>query len=486
MVTVLFPGLRLPDSLSMGSEKWLARDGHMTRTAVALTFLLWAALTAAWIVSENASPITSTKNRRDQVLNQQAPKIRVGYIGDSLLQGNNLAARDGLLITAQANREITWTRALYPHFDIDTWIDLADSFRHFSGMNAGLSGDTAAQVRARMNAPGSPLPDIMIVSVGINSVTFGVSARSIQSDLQAICQFYLQRGIKVILSNIRPISAEFVPDGDPQLSVRSDVNAWIREFATTTADVVFWDVAAAYDDGSGRPLAGYTVDGLHPSSFGSQHAALSLVPIIRQLVKPGQPPSPGPINFFPNGQLAGKHGTAGPGVKGQIADGFTAEMLSPGATVTVEAAARPNRETGGGVQEFSFTLRGGSSIEVFGLTGKRFDVSMLAGKWVKARCKLTLQPWDGWRALYFNTTYMEWESNAPKTDELMQGIVWDLELETMPFKLPDHPSRIAPALRLYLHADRATGSGVMQVKEFEFFEVASPLPARNADRVEQN
>jgi lysophospholipase L1-like esterase len=458
----------------------------MTRPAVALAFLLWAALAATWIVSENASPVTSSKNRRDQVLNQQAPKIRVGYIGDSLLQGNNLAARDGLLITAQANREITWTRALYPHFDIDTWIDLTDSFRHFTGMNAGLSGDTSAQVRARMNAPGSPLPDIMIVSVGINSVTFGVSASSIQSDLQAICQFYLQRGIKVILSNIRPVSAEFIPDRDPQLTVRSKVNAWIQEFATTTPDVLFWDVAAAYDDGSGRPIAGYTVDGLHPSSFGSQHAAFSLVPVMQQLVKPGQPANPDAINLFPNGRLAGKRGTAGPGVKGRIADGFTAEMLSPGATVTVEADTYPNRETGGGVQELSFTLHGGSSVEVFGLTGKRFDVSMLAGKWVKARCKLTLQPWDGWRALYFNTTYMEWESNAPKTDELMHGIVLDLELETMPFKLPANPSRIAPVLRIYLHADTATGSGVIQVKEFEFFEVESPLPARNAGRVEQN
>jgi lysophospholipase L1-like esterase len=433
----------------------------MTRTFIASASLLWIAVIATWIGSENAGPVA---------LSQRAPKIRVGYIGDSLLQGNNLAAPDGLLITAQANREITWTRTLYPHFDIDTWVDLTDSFRHFSGMNGGLSGDTTAQVRARMNAPGSPSADIMIVSVGINSVTFGVSAPSIQSDLEAICLFYLQRG-KVILSNIRPISAAFVPDGDPQLSVRSDVNAWIREFATTTPGVVFWDVAAAYDDGSGRPIPGYTVDGLHPSSLGSQHAAFSLVAIMRQLVKPSQPANPDSINFFPNGRLAGNRGTAGPGVKGRIADGFTAEMLSGGATVTVEAATHPNRETGGGVQEFSFTLHGGSSVEVFGLTGKRFDVSMLAGKWVKARCKLTLQPWDGWRALYFNTTYMEWESNAATTDELMHGVVWDLELETMPFKLPDNPSRIAPALRIYLHADTATGSGVLQIKEFEFFQV---------------
>jgi hypothetical protein len=207
---------------------------------------------------------------------------------------------------------------------------------------------------------------------------------------------------------------------------------------------------------------------------------------MQQLVKPSQPTNPGAINFFPNGRLAGNRGTAGPGVKGRIASGFTAEMLSGGATVTVQAATHPNRETGGVIQEFSFTLHGGSTVEVFGLTGNRFDVSMLGGKWVKARCKVTLQPWDGWRALNFNTTYMEWESNAPTTDELMPGVVWDLELETMPFKLPAVPSRIAPALRLYLHADTATGSGVMQVKEFEFFEVESPLPARSADPVEQN
>src|SRR5882757_1844705 len=85
----------------------------MIRTVAALASLLSAALIVTWIVSENASPVTSSKNQRDQVSNQRAPKVRVGYIGDSILQGNNLAAPDGLLITAQANREITWTRALY-------------------------------------------------------------------------------------------------------------------------------------------------------------------------------------------------------------------------------------------------------------------------------------------------------------------------------------------------------------------------------------
>jgi hypothetical protein len=84
----------------------------------------------------------------------------------------------------------------------------------------------------------------------------------------------------------------------------------------------------------------------------------------------------------------------------------------------------------------------------------------------------------------FNTTYMEWESNASTTDELMRGIVWDLELETMPFKLPDMPTRIAPVVRAYLHVDTATGSGVIQVKEFEFFQVDAPDP-KGLDRTEE-
>jgi hypothetical protein len=203
---------------------------------------------------------------------------------------------------------------------------------------------------------------------------------------------------------------------------------------------------------------------------------------MQQLVKPGQPTNVDTVNFFPNGRLAGNRGTAGPGVKGPIADGFTAEMLSGGATVTVKAATHPNREAGGVIQEFSLTLHGGSSVEVFGLTGKRFDVSMLAGKWVKARCKLTLQPWDGWRALHFHTTYMVWESNASTTDELIHGVVWDFGVGDNAVQMPDMPNRIAPSLRIYLHADTATGSGVMQVKEFEFFQVDDPDAKVSAGR----
>src|SRR4051812_10640052 len=124
---------------------------RMIKAVPVLASLLFAALIVTWAASENGRAISSIENQGYQVSKGSA--IRVGYIGDSILQGNNMAAPHGLLISARANREITWTRALYPYFNIDTWIDPTDSFRHFAGMNAGLSGDTSAQARARMNAP---------------------------------------------------------------------------------------------------------------------------------------------------------------------------------------------------------------------------------------------------------------------------------------------------------------------------------------------
>jgi lysophospholipase L1-like esterase len=404
-------------------------------------------------------------------------KVRVGYIGDSILQGNNLGAPDGQLITALATREITWTRALFPYFDIDTWIDLTDATRHFNGMNAGVSGETTAQVLARVRVPSLLAPEIMIVSAGINSVVTGISSASIESDLRAICEYYLSRGIKVILSNIRLVGTEIIPDNSPQLTVRNDVNTWIEAFATSTPNLEFWNVAAAYDDGGGRPMPGYTADGIHPVSLGSQHAALSLIPIIRRLIEPtAQPMAPDADNFFPNRRLKGRGGRTGTGVTGRVAQGFSAEMISPGAKTIVMASILPNAETDGGSQEFRFSPHGGNSSEVFSLSlkAKSFDVAALAGKWVKARCKLTLRAWDGWRAINFNTTYMNWGSDTPETDEIAQKVDWNLDLETMPFKLPGVPASIAPTLWIYLHGDTATGTGMLQIQEFEFVEVDDP------------
>lgn len=409
----------------------------------------------------------------------QTAKVRVGYIGDSLLQGNNWAASDGSRISTSTSREITWARALYPNFDVDTWVDLTDA-RHFSGMNAGVSGDTSAQALARVGKPALLAPDIMIVSVGINSVTTGVASNSITSDLSAICQYYLARGIKVILSNIRPVDKIVLPDEDPRLVVLSDVNAWIRTFATTTPDVAFWDVASAYDNGHGRPKAGYTADGIHPVSLGAQHGALTLVPVLRQLIKTPIEKESGSENFFPNGRLSGIDGHAGNGVSGTLAHGLYARMKSLNSKTVVIASVRPNLDTGGGIQQFRFSnLGGGRDVEVFNLSlaATNFEVSALAGQWVKARCNITLSAWAGWRAILLDTNYMDWGAQPPITDEMILRD-WDLEIETMPFKLPLSPNPIAPVLSIFLHGG-ANGAGLLEIKQLEFVAVESPERRRD-------
>ena len=402
-------------------------------------------------------------------------RVRVGYIGDSLLQGNNWVTPDGLRISTSTSREITWARALYPFFDVDTWVDLADP-RHFTGMNAGVSGDTSAQTLARVAQPFRFHPHIMIVSVGINSITAGVAAHSITSDLSAICHYYLHLGIKVILANIRPVSTALIPDRDPRFEVLQTVNRWIKAFTETTENAALWDVATAYDDGHGRPKDGYTADGIHPVSLGAQHGALSLVPVLRRLIAAPPKQQPKPKNFFPNGRLGGIDGWAGNGVSGYLAHGMYARMKPRVSKTHAVASVRPNPDTGGGIQQIRFSAPGGGrDVEVFmlSLAATNIDLSGLAGRWVKARCKITLSAWNGWRAILLDAIHMDWGALPPVTDEMVVRD-WDLEIETMPFKLPLAPAAIAPVLSIFLHADNAKGSGLLEIKQLELFAVESP------------
>jgi len=155
-------------------------------------------------------------------------------------------------------------------------------------------------------------------------------------------------------------------------------------------------------------------------------------------------------------------------------------MISPDAKTTVKASTLPNSLTGGSVQEFRFSTHEGKSFEVFSfaLKASSFDVSALGGKWVKARCRLKLFPWDGWRGINFNTSYMNWASLDPSIDAMAQDTNWELEIETMPFKLGYFPKPVTPFLWIYLNGDHATGDGVARIEQLEFFQVNDPRAPR--------
>lgn len=399
---------------------------------------------------------------------------RVGYIGDSLVQGNNWAWLDGDLIFSSTRGEITWARAFYPHFDIDTWIDPSDGGRHFDGMNAGVSGETVAQIAKRLNRTLRWAPDIMIVSAGINSVTTGVDARTISSGLKSICEFYLDHGIRVILANIRPVTEDVIPVASDQFQVLEEVNTWIRSFAMATPGVEFWNVAAAYDDGHGRMKPEYTFDGTHLSSLGAQQGGLSLVAVLQRLVP--QQFKTEARNLFPNGRLRGVDGRAGAGITGQVAHGFYARMKPRNAKITAAASIGDDSD-GQGVNRFQFSAPGGGKdVEAFilSLNATNLDVSSLAGQWVKARCRLSLSAWTGWRGIQFSVTYADWGAQPPITDE-MAAIEWNLEIETMPFKLTETPRPIAPSLTIFMRGDMPISApGILAIRSFEVFKVEDP------------
>jgi lysophospholipase L1-like esterase len=403
-------------------------------------------------------------------------RTRVGYIGDSILVGNNFAT--SILISTRS-REITWARALYPHFECDVWMDSSDA-RGFVGMNAALGGYTVAMNRSSLPSPSQYSPQIMIVSAGINSATTDASEASIETDLEYICKFYLKHGIKVILSNIRPVSSAFILDGSPQQTIRNNVNRWIQNFATTTPNVVFWDVAAAYDDGTGRPRDGFTHDGLHPTPLGSQYGGTSLVPVLKTMIKPiARRMADDSYNDYPNGRLTGSAGATGNGVTGMVATNFTAQMVSGGSTTTVVASLAPNRDTGGSIQRFKLTTNGGSTpYEVFGYYGANFIPP--AVQWVKARARVMLSAWSGWRSPYFWAGGMDCFSWNGTTDQMASDTDVDLDIESMPFLTPASPVAIRPHFWIYLDP-RVPGTNVVaEMREFEFIQVDDPIYLHNA------
>ena len=411
-----------------------------------------------------------------QLLALRNSKTRVGYIGDSILEGNNLAS--SILISAQS-REITWARAIYPHFECDVWLDATDS-REFVGMNAAIGGSTVAMNRASLPNPSQYFPQIMIVSAGINSVTTNVSEASIEADLEYICKFYLQRDIKVVLSNIRPVSNVWLPDASAQLTVRNDVNIWVENFVTMTPNVVFWNVASVYDDGAGRPKSGYTADGLHPTQLGSQYGGASLASVLQTMIKPvTRRMAHDSYNWFPNGRLTGSAGAAGNGVTGHVATNFTAQMVSGGSTATVVASLVPNPETEGLIQRFELTTNGGKGpYEIFGFYGAKFTPP--AAQWVKARTRVMLTAWPGWRSIYFWAGGVDCFGNVATTDQLAPDMDIDLDIESMPFLTAAAPADIRPHFWIYLDPRVAGTNILIEMKEFEFIRVDDPIRLHNA------
>lgn len=185
-----------------------------------------------------------------------AAEPRVIALGDSLTAGYGLPAEDGLV--AQLTR----------------W--LAAHGAAVAVVNAGVSGDTTAGGRARLDWALAEGGDALIVALGGNDMLRGLPPEEARANLDAILSEAGRRGLPVLLAG-HSAPANFGPDW------QAGYDAIWPDLAAAHGAVLLPDLLAPIRAAADRgPLM--QADGLHPSAEGVALVVEALGPKVLELL----------------------------------------------------------------------------------------------------------------------------------------------------------------------------------------------------------
>lgn len=204
-------------------------------------------------------------------------KLPVPRSNDVLLFGDSFQAR-----STDSNTPPRWQ-----DYGLLPWLSYFTSGKIRLIRNAGVSGNTSAQIRARLRTDVLPyISDgtIVIGNAGINSASAGVTAASIIDDIEYIIGTMRGVGAKVIWSTISPYTAVAGTN-----NVTVEVNAWLREYCSTLPDVYLidlWGIMVDPTSTSGAIATNYSGDNLHPSAMCAREWASAIADVLEPMLTP--------------------------------------------------------------------------------------------------------------------------------------------------------------------------------------------------------
>ena len=184
----------------------------------------------------------------------EAGEVRLAVLGDSLTAGFGLVAEDAFPAQLEAR-----LRALGVPIEV---------------MNAGVSGDTSAGGRARLDWLLGDAPDIVIVELGANDALRGIEPSATADNLDAIVTRLRAEGLTVMLAGML---------APPNLGAD-----YGREFDALYSSLVRKHGIAYYPfflDGVAARPALNQADGIHPNAAGVAVIVERIVPYVRALVE---------------------------------------------------------------------------------------------------------------------------------------------------------------------------------------------------------
>lgn len=158
----------------------------------------------------------------------------------------------------------------------DGW-DLAQSFPGKNYLNRGIGGQTTAQMLVRFRQDVLNLrPQVVVLLAGTNDIagnTGPVSNLDIEENIMTLTELATQHGIQVVISSVLPVH-DANPDSSDLYAQRPQarivaLNRWLKGWCAAQG-LVWLDYASAMTDASGKLIAAYADDGLHPNADGYQ------------------------------------------------------------------------------------------------------------------------------------------------------------------------------------------------------------------------
>jgi lysophospholipase L1-like esterase len=280
-------------------------------------------------------------------------------------------------------------------------------------LNAGVSGQTVAQITARKSYLVSNVDcDIVVIDAGTNDMS-SLAKEDIQTAREALADYYLSNGKIVILFPILSRDIVSWAAGTAERKKAAWINAKTRSFVNERQNCYLFDWNETWIDLNstyGVPKTGYCAgDGIHFAPLGGYAVGKAFATFLDNIMPPAQRRvwSPDDIydatyNPYGNGlsnpfQL-GTGGAIGTGVTGSVATGMRIERSSGTSTAV---ASKEVRSDGRGEYQVITITPSGSGNDLFYYRTYAADTShtLAAGTWVQASVEVNCAAWDGWRGI---------------------------------------------------------------------------------------
>lgn len=435
------------------------------------------------------------------------PGIRTLFIGTSLVQQNDIGTSAKV---SHWNRGwVTWARFFSRgRFFTPIWKDtkvysgwepsgVAGATRNFSGLNAGVSGQTLAQIINRVPMLYTQYnPQLVVLDAGTNDMG-PLSKEAIHAGRTWIVEYFTSRGVPVVLLPILSRGTGSWASGSAERKKAAWVNARSRAYAQAENGVYFYDWNRKWVDFSsadGVPRSGFAPDDIHFSTPSGVAVGEDFALFMQSILPEPSPRvwSPGdkfdathnPFgNLLTNPFCTGTGGTPGTGTTGSISTGMRVEVSSGAATV---ACTKETRADGrGDYQVMTVTPGATASLIYFRTSTADTAHSFAAGTWVQASIAVDIGSFNGWEGVslylkdnaaagdlaYGMETYDAGSGLVKLPVRVMNGVI-----ETPPIQIAAGSTTLRWRLEVRVGSTGggASGTGVLKAGEVELRQVADP------------